>query len=41
MMINLLYSFLAIGCGQVVVLFLFVIPFLLLIRAIIRWFNRH
>lgn len=41
MMISLLYSFLAIGCGQVVVVVVVVIPLLLLIRAIIRWLNRH
>lgn len=41
MMINLLYSPLAIGYGQVVVVLFFVIPFLLLIRAIIRWLDRH
>lgn len=41
MMISLLYSPLAIGCGQVVVVVVFVVPLLLLIRAIIRWLNRH
>ena len=40
MMINLLCSLLAIGCGQVVVVVV-VVPLLLLIRAIIRWLNRH
>ena len=40
MMISLLYSFLAIGCGQVVVVVV-VVPLLLLIRAIIRWLNRR
>lgn len=36
--------FLAIGYGQIVViaiLLIIVVPFLLLIRAIIRWLNRH
>lgn len=35
---------LTIGYGQVVVIAIFllvVVPFLLLIRAIIRWLNRH
>lgn len=41
MMINLLCSLLAIGCGQVVVVVVVVVPLLLLIRAIIRWLNRH
>lgn len=41
MMISLLYSFLVIGCGQVVVVVVVVVPLLLLIRAIIRWLNRH
>lgn len=41
MMISLLYSFLAIGCGQVVVVVVVVVPLLLLIRAIIRWLDRH
>lgn len=42
MMISFLYLPLAIGYGQVVVVFLFfLIPLLLLIRAIIRWLNRH
>ena len=41
MMISLLYSFLAIGYGQVVVVVVVVVPLLLLIRAIIRWLNRH
>lgn len=42
MMISLLCSLLAIGCGQVVVVVVFfVVPLLLLIRAIIRWIDRH
>lgn len=42
MMISLLYSLLAIGCGQVVVVVVFfIVPLLLLIRAIIRWLDRH
>lgn len=40
MMISLLYSLLAIGYGQVVVVVVFVVPLLLLIRAIIRWLDR-
>nr|DAQ18014.1 MAG TPA: hypothetical protein [Microviridae sp.] len=37
-------TLLAIGYGQVVVIAIFlfvVVPLLLLIRAIIRWLNRH
>lgn len=41
MMISLLYSLLAIGYGQVVVVVAVVVPLLLLIRAIIRWLDRH
>lgn len=41
MMISLLYSLLAIGYGQVVVVVVFAVPLLLLIRAIVRWLNRH
>lgn len=41
MMISLLYSPLAVGYGQVVVVVVVVVPLLLLIRAIIRWLNRH
>ena len=41
MMINLLYSSLAIGYGQMVILLLFAVPLLFLIRAIIRWLDRH
>lgn len=41
MMISLLYSLLAIGYGQVVVVVVVAVPLLLLIRAIVRWLNRH
>lgn len=37
-------QFLAIGYGQVIVLavlIFFLVPLLFLIRAIIRWFDRH
>lgn len=40
-MSNFLCLPLVVGYGQLVVLFLFAIPLLILIRAIIRWLNRH